>query len=580
MAMTQTSVNVNVRAVTVRAATSVPSAVTYGPLATAQSHRTATAQVRQTSFANERRTAAADSRSTATARAYRTVSARYIVTAKTGLVATSRIRTPTADFRRTSVAQTRLTAAVLAPTVAAQARFTATTQEQLDQLMGTAQVEMSTAIARGAATARTLHTPSAAIAVTAQAPVSTAHARRTADSHALTGTAHAATSSARMATARHRLNLAATAQARRTDMARHRLTVTALVPTVVAQARLTLTARAAITSRAEDAFLVATTDARMTTRARLVAAAHTRTAETRRTAFAHAATSQAFTTTARAPTVAVRRATALATARTATARARQTATARAATARIRRTATYYVRHGGHVNVRSCASTTCARVGTIPPGQAIAVLREEAGDPVNGDTRWLAFTFDGQTRYLHASLATMTQPTEPPRPTRTLIPTRTPRSTVTMAIRSQPPETFYVSSTVGANARPCPTLTESCASVRRFNYRDSVTVVGETRGDAYQGSTLWKVIEHGNQRLYIHATLLSRSRPAAVVNPTAPRTGGGSAGGGASGIGRSSEYVPGSCAEVRRVTGSCNFPPGDPNYSRRRDRDNDNLACEC
>ena len=115
--MTQTSVDVNVRAATVRAATSVPSAVTYGPLATAQSHRTATAQVRQTSFANERRTAAADSRSTATARAYRTVSARYIVTAKTGLVATSRIRTPTADFRRTSVAQTRLTAAVLAPTV-------------------------------------------------------------------------------------------------------------------------------------------------------------------------------------------------------------------------------------------------------------------------------------------------------------------------------------------------------------------------------------------------------------------------------------------------------------------------------
>ena len=40
--MTQTSVDVNVRAATVRAATSVPSAVTYGPLATAQSHRTAT----------------------------------------------------------------------------------------------------------------------------------------------------------------------------------------------------------------------------------------------------------------------------------------------------------------------------------------------------------------------------------------------------------------------------------------------------------------------------------------------------------------------------------------------------------
>ena len=233
-----------------------------------------------------------------------------------------------------------------------------------------------------------------------------------------------------------------------------------------------------------------------------------------------------------------------------------------------------------MNVRSCASTSCALVGTLPSGTPIQVFWEQTGGAVNGDTRWLAFEYEGKTRYLHASLATTTQPTEPPRPTRTLIPTRTPRSTATMAIRSQPPETFYVSSTVGANARPCPTLTESCASVRRFNYRDAITVIGEAVGDSYQGSTNWKVIEVGNQRLYIHATLLSRSRPAAVVNPTAPRTGGGSAGGGASGIGRSSEYVPGSCAEVRRVTGSCNFPPGDPNYSRRRDRDNDNLACEC
>ena len=326
----------------------------------------------------------------------------------------------------------------------------------------------------------------------------------------------------------------------------------------------------------------------------------TATVEARRSVSASAPTTMAQTGTARAPTVAARRATASVVVRMATAQQRGTVTARVATAFAQRTAVaaeyaltaiarptntprptiYYVHHTSSVNVRSCASTTCARVGTIPPGQAIAVLREEAGDPVNGDTRWLAFTFDGQTRYLHASLATMTQPTEPPRPTRTLIPTRTPRSTATMAIRSQPPETFYVSSTVGANARPCPTLTESCASVRRFNYRDAITVIGEAVGDSYQGSTNWKVIEVGNQRLYIHATLLSRSRPAAVVNPTAPRTGGGSAGGGASGIGRSSEYVPGSCAEVRRVTGSCNFPPGDPNYSRRRDRDNDNLACEC
>ena len=373
-----------------------------------------------------------------------------------------------------------------------------------------------------------------------------------------------------------------TAVARQTRTAHANHTATAYAPTAAAQTH-TAVARQTATAAA---YGTATTRVHRTATAHAsTATAETQTAVARQTSAAltaavHRVTARAQqTATAAARTTIVAARNQTATSSVSTARAQQTATASARPTNTPRPTIYYVHHTSSVNVRSCASTTCARVGTIPPGQAIAVLREEAGDPVNGDTRWLAFTFDGQTRYLHASLATMTQPTSTPRPTNTPLPTRTPRPSATTPIRWQAAETYYVISTA-ANARPCPTLTESCASVRRFNYRDAITVIGEAVGDSYQGSTNWKVIEVGNQRLYIHATLLSRSRPAAVVNPTAPRTGGGSAGGGASGIGRSSEYVPGSCAEVRRVTGSCNFPPGDPNYSRRRDRDNDNLACEC
>ncbi len=87
-------------------------------------------------------------------------------------------RTATARAQRTAIAQQRLTVTARVPTVAAQARLTvaararrtatarvrqtvaahrtATAQEQLDQLMATAQAEMATAIARDAATARSI----------------------------------------------------------------------------------------------------------------------------------------------------------------------------------------------------------------------------------------------------------------------------------------------------------------------------------------------------------------------------------------------------------------------------------------
>ena len=190
--------------------------------------------------------------------------------------------------------------------------------------------------------------------------------------------------------------------------------------------------------------------------------------------------------------------------------------------------------------------------------------------MNGDSRWLAFEFEGVIRYLHASLATMTSPT--------LAPTSRP-ATATLTFRPGPPETFYIFNAGGANARPCPHLTETCASVRRFNYRDQVTVVGEVQGDEYQGSRRWKVVDYGNQLLYIHATLLSPNRPS--PDPPGGGTGGsGSSGGSSVGGNTSAPYVSGSCRVVREKTGQCGFRPGDPNYRRGRDRDEDGIACEC
>ena len=40
----------------------------------------------------------------------------------------------------------------------------------------------------------------------------------------------------------------------------------------------------------------------------------------------------------------------------------------------------------------------------------------------------------------------------------------------------------------------------------------------------------------------------------------------------------SGYVTGTCKELRAM-GLSDFRPGDPNYTLKRDRDNDGIACE-
>lgn len=102
-----------------------------------------------------------------------------------------------------------------------------------------------------------------------------------------------------------------------------------------------------------------------------------------------------------------------------------------------------------------------------------------------------------------------------------------------------------------------------------------------------------MIESGNQRLFIHAALLSPVQP-----PQRPGNGGDSGNGnsGDSDVapgqppaiqresipnceGRTTGYISGYCTRVKQVTGQCGFPRGDPNYAYERDADDDGCACE-
>ncbi len=67
-------------------------------------------------------------------------------------------------------------------------------------------------------------------------------------------------------------------------------------------------------------------------------------------------------------------------------------------------------------VRDCAARECRYLGALSAGAKIQPLREEEGEPIEGNAKWLVFRYEGGEAYIHSSLALVTCPTPPPLPT--------------------------------------------------------------------------------------------------------------------------------------------------------------------
>ena len=356
--------------------------------------------------------------------------------------------------------------------------------------------------------------------------------------------------------------------------------------------------RQTATARARQLARTATAVAWQTVRVQRTGTAHVR----HQTATAVAPTTHALRTA-----TALSRQTAAASRRTATAEAWQTAFAqRTSTARVRQTATAQVRTATAQALTATSfarqtayaqQTTTARALQTSYAQRTATIqaRLQTAYVQRTETAVALSTSHAQ----RTGTASVRQTATAQARAATAIASPTPTATAAIAIRLEAPETYYVNQQVGVNARECPRYEANpCAIIEKIPYGMALTVVGEVDGEPYRGSTLWKVIEWNGQRLYIHASLLSLDRPA---QPTQNDPGGsdrgsssGSSGGsnsngsadGSSGrasiagcSGRTSAYIPGYCSMVKRVSGQCGFPRGDPNYSYERDSDDDGCACE-
>lgn len=171
---------------------------------------------------------------------------------------------------------------------------------------------------------------------------------------------------------------------------------------------------------------------------------------------------------------------------------------------------------GTVNARACAATSCELVTTFRGGQALDVIEMVEGAAWRGDTRWLQVRYEDDEVYVHALLVRRAAPT--PAPTAT---SRAGAGSGTVRVNpNQATTRYYVVAPAHANARSCPRTT--CSVVAGFARGAAVNVLQRVSGEAVNGNAGWQAVKHGSQVLFVHAPLLSRSRPEPLA-PT-PQTG--------------------------------------------------------
>ena len=237
----------------------------------------------------------------------------------------------------------------------------------------------------------------------------------------------------------------------------------------------------------------------------------------------------------------------------------------------------YISSRSNANVRSCPRTSCAAVQSLASGTSITTTGQVEGEFVLGSSKWTRILLNNKEAFVHSALVSRSQSSTSARPTAT-----TASRTVSRAPNVSPNQattTYYISAPVSANARSCPRT--SCNVVTSFARGAEVNVLQRVSGDSVSGNSNWQAVKHNNAVVYIHAPLLSRTRPQpqqaqpaqlAAAQPQQPQQ--------AQPTADSRSAYPGlNCGQIRELNGDGNFTRDHPAYSNRRDRNNDGVACE-
>ena len=248
------------------------------------------------------------------------------------------------------------------------------------------------------------------------------------------------------------------------------------------------------------------------------------------------------------------------------------------------TTTQYISSRSNANIRSCPRTSCATVQSLVSGTRITSTGQVEGEFVLGSSKWTRILLNNKEAFVHSALVSRIRPSTTARPTATTASRSASRAPAVNPNRAT--TRYYVVAPARANARSCPRTT--CNVVASFARGAEVNVLQRVTGDSVSGNSSWQAVKHNNAAVYIHAPLLSRSRPqpqqaqpaqpaaaqpqqaqpapvsAPVSQPTADSR---------------SAYPGLNCGQIREQYGDGNFTRDHPAYSNRRDRNNDGVACE-
>ena len=172
------------------------------------------------------------------------------------------------------------------------------------------------------------------------------------------------------------------------------------------------------------------------------------------------------------------------------------------------TTTQYISSRSNANVRSCPRTSCATVQSLASGTRITSTGQVDGEFVLGSSKWTRILLNNKEAFVHSALVSRSRPSNSAPPTAT-----TALRTVSRAPNVSPNQattTYYVVAPVRANARNCPRTT--CNRVDSFARGAEVNVLQRITGESVSGNSSWQAVKHNNAMVYIHAPLLSRTRP--------------------------------------------------------------------
>ena len=247
------------------------------------------------------------------------------------------------------------------------------------------------------------------------------------------------------------------------------------------------------------------------------------------------------------------------------------------------TTTQYIASRSNANVRSCPRTNCATVQSLASGTRITSTGQVDGEFVLGSSKWTRILLNNKEAFVHSALVSRSQSSTSAGPTATTASRSASRAPAVNI--NQATTRYYVVAPARVNVRSCPRT--SCNVVTSFARGAAVNVLQRVSGESVSGNSNWQAVKHNDAVVYIHAPLLSRTRPqpqqaqpaqpaaaqpqqaqpAQVSVPAQPAAD------------TRPAYPSMSCKAIQEQFGDGNFTPGHPAYNGNRDRDGDGIACE-